>query len=99
MNQVTPVNNKATITFGTTKMLFYTDIYNTMITFPDKPILLATDDIKACFRFTQIHADLSGAYGFNAGGYFNLAKAMVFGSKASASSWEPFRQAIEALSA
>jgi hypothetical protein len=33
-----------------------------------------------------------------AGGYYNLATAMVFGSTTSASSWEPFRQAIEALS-
>ncbi len=32
------------------------------------------------------------------GGYYNLATAMVFGSMTSASSWEPFRQAIEALS-
>jgi hypothetical protein len=90
MNQVTPVKNKEPITFGTTKMQFYIDIHNTQISFPDKPILLATADIKACFCFLQIHADLTGVFGFNAGGYFNLATAMVFGSKASASSWEPF---------
>ncbi len=35
---------------------------------------------------------------FWAGGYYNLATAMVFGSTTSASSWEPFRRAIEALS-
>jgi hypothetical protein len=51
MNKVAPVNNEAPITFGTTEMLFYTDIYNTRISFPDEPILLATADIKACFRF------------------------------------------------
>jgi hypothetical protein len=39
-----------------------------------------------------------GAFGFLAGGYFNLATAMVFESTASASSWEPFRHAIQALS-
>jgi hypothetical protein len=38
------------------------------------------------------------AFGFLAGGYFNLATAMVFGSTASTSSWEPFRHAIQALS-
>ena len=47
----------------------------------------------------MLHANLSGAFGFNAGGYFNLATAMVLVSKASASSWEPFCWAIEALSA
>ena len=38
-----------------------------------------------------------GAFGFISGGYLFLAIAMVFGSIASASSWEPFRHAIEAL--
>jgi hypothetical protein len=41
---------------------------------------------------------LTGAFGFIARGYFNLATAMVFGSTASASSWEPFWHAIQALS-
>ncbi len=98
MNQVTPVTNEAPITFGTVKKQFYIDIYNTRISFPNMSILLGTADIKACFRFARVHADLTGAFGFNAGGNYNLATAMVFGSKASASSWEPFRRAIEALS-
>ena len=73
-------------------------IYNTRISFPDATILLGTADIKACFCFPRIHADLTGAFGFNAGGYFNLAIAMVFGSTALASIWEPFCHAIEAMS-
>ncbi len=59
---------------------------------------MAMADVKACFHFPCIHADLTGAFGFLAGGYFNLATVMVFGSTASASSWEPFRCAIQALS-
>jgi hypothetical protein len=55
-------------------------------------------DVKACFCFPCIHADLTGVFGFLARGYFNLATAMVFGSTASASSWEPFWHAIQALS-
>ena len=92
LNQVTPMANKAPITFGSTKMQFLIDIYNTRISFPDAPILLGTAGIKACFQFPRIHADLTGAFGFIAGGYFFLAIAMVFGSIASASSWEPFHQ-------
>jgi len=42
--------------------------------------------------------DLTGTFGFMAGGFYNLATAMVFGSTTSASSWEPFRRGIEALS-
>ena len=68
------------------------------ISYPDMPILLGTADIKSCFRFARIHADLTGAFGFNVDGFFNFATAMVFGSKASASSWEPFHGVIENLS-
>ena len=99
LNQITPMDDEAPITFGSTKIRFLIDIYNTRISFPDDPILLGTANIKACFRFPQIHADLTGAFGFIAGGHFFLAIAMVFGSIASASSWEPFCRAIEALSA
>ena len=68
MNQVTPVDNEAPITFGTAKLQFLTDVYNTRISFPDEPVLLGTADIKACFCFPRIHADLTGAFGSNAGG-------------------------------
>jgi hypothetical protein len=98
MNQVTPVIREAPITFGHVKMQLYTDIYNTRVSYPTFTLLLAMADVKTCFRFPSIHADLTGAFGFLAGGYFNLATAMVFGSTASASSWEPFRRAIQALS-
>ena len=54
LNQVTRTENEAQITFGRTKILFLTDIYNTRISFPNVPILLATADIKACFRYTRI---------------------------------------------
>jgi hypothetical protein len=98
MNQVTPITREAPITFGHVKMQMYIDIYNTYITYLTFIILLAMADIKACFHFPCIHADLTGAFGFLAGGYFNLATAMVVGSTASASSWEPFWHAVQALS-
>jgi hypothetical protein len=98
MNQVTPITREAPITFGHVKMQMYIDIYNTPITYPTFIILLAMADVKACFRYPCIHADLIGAFGFLARGYFNLATTMVFGSTASASSWEPFGCAIQALS-
>ncbi len=98
MNQVTPVSCEAPKTFGHVKIQLYIDIYNSQISHPIATILLGMADIKACFCFPQNHPDLTGAFGFMAGGYYNLAMAMVFGSMTSASSWEPFRQAIEALS-
>ncbi len=98
MNQVTaPMIHEASINFDHVKMQLYTDIYNTQVSYPTLTILLAMADVKACFCFPCIHADLTGAFGFLAGGYYNLATAMVFGSTASASSWEPFRRAIQAL--
>jgi hypothetical protein len=90
MNQVTPVNREAPITFGHVKIQLYIDIYNMRISHPNKTILLGMADIKACFRFPRIHPNLTGAFGFKAGGFYNLATAMVFGSVISASSWEPF---------
>ncbi len=98
MNQVTSITREAPITFRHVKMQLYIDIYNTCIAYPTFIILLAMADVKACFCFPCIHADLTGAFGFLARGYFNLATIMVVGSTTSASSWEPFRCAIQALS-
>ncbi len=98
MSQVTPITREAPITIGHVKMQLYIDIYNTSITYPTFIILLAMADVKACFCFPCIHAELTGTFDFLARGYFNLATAMVFGSTASTSSWEPFRHAIQALS-
>ncbi len=90
MNHVPPLTRKAPINIRHVKMQMYIDIYNTCITYPTFIILLAMADVKACFCFPCIHANLTGAFGFLSGGYFNLDTAMVFGSSASASSWEPF---------
>jgi hypothetical protein len=98
MNQVTPTRNEMPITFGSVKRKMLIDIYNLRVSYPSATILLALADIKACFRFARIHPDLTGAFGFLAGGFYHLATAMVFGSTTSASSWEPFRHAIEAMS-
>ncbi len=97
MNQVTPVTQEAPVTFGHVKSQIYMDNYNMRISYPTATILLGLADVKASFRYPRIHADLTGAFGFTAHELYNLATAMVFGSTASASSWEAFRRAIEAL--
>ena len=98
LNEVTLLELEAPITFGNTKKIFLTNLYNAPISSPDKVILLAMADIKACFCHPQLHPYLTGAFGFNAEHLYYLATAMVFGSIALASSWEAFRRAIEALS-
>ncbi len=97
MNQVTPVAQEVPVTFGHVKSQIYMDIYNTCISHLTAMIILGLADVKACFRYPRIHAYLTGAFGFIADELYNLATAMVFGSTASASSWEAFRRAIEAL--
>jgi hypothetical protein len=97
MNQVTPVTQEAPVTFSHVKSQIYMDIYNTRIIYPTAIILLGLADVKACFRYPRIHADLTRAFGFIADELYNLATAMVFGLTASVSSWEAFRQAIKAL--
>ncbi len=85
--------------FGHVKSQIYMDIYNTCIriSYPTASILLGLADVKVCFLYPRIYADLTGAFGVIADELYNLATAMIFGSTASASSWEAFRQAIEAL--
>ncbi len=90
MNQITPIAKESPITFGHVKIQVFIDLYNMRISYPTPAILIALADIKACFRFARIHADLTGAFGFLADDLYNLATAMVFGSTASASSWESF---------
>jgi hypothetical protein len=90
MNQVTSVTHEAPVTFVHVKIQLYINIYNTHVSHPNDVILLGMADIKACFCFPRIHPDLTGAFGFKEGGYYNLATAMVFGPTTSTSSWEPF---------
>jgi hypothetical protein len=49
MIQITLVAQEAPITFGRVKIQLYIDIYNTRIHYPLAVILLAMDNIKACF--------------------------------------------------
>jgi hypothetical protein len=98
MKEVTSTTYEAKVTFGNTKKRFLTDLYNLRISNPSSMILMALADVKACFRFGRIHPDLTGAFGFLADGFYNLATAMVFGSNTSASSWEPFQHGIKSLS-
>ena len=90
LNKVPPMELEAPITLGNTKKLFITNFYNTRISFPDKVILLAMADIKACFCHPRLHPDLTGAFGYNAEHLYYLATAIVFGSIALVSSWEAF---------
>jgi len=94
MNMVTPMELEMEITFGTAIW-----IWNLRISYPDEDIFLAFLDISSCFRFPRIFPGLVGAFGFIVGPIFYAANAGVFGSVASASSWEPFRVAIAALTA
>ena len=97
MNEITPTETEAPITFGNSMELFLTHVYNTRITYPNQDILVAAPDIKACFRWPKNHADLAGAMSFVIGPILYLAAAMVFGSSCSPTSWEAFRRGIMAL--
>jgi hypothetical protein len=97
MNQVTSVAQEALVNFGHAKSQIHMDIYNTRISYPIATILLGLADVKACFRYPRIHADLTGGFDFIADQLYNLTTSMIFGSTATASSWEAFRQAIKAL--
>ena len=97
MNEVTPMEEEALITFEYVYMAFCICIYILRISFPKEDILLASIDISSCFRWPCVHPDLAGAFGFMIGPLYYAENTMVFGSVASATSWEPFRQGIAAL--
>lgn len=97
MNDITPTDLEAEITFGEAKMQLLVSIYNWRISFPLAIIYLAWADITACFRFPRVAADLTGAFGFLALQLYFLAIGMVFGSNTSPTSWEPLRRSIQAL--
>ena len=99
MNMVMPMELEMEITFGTAFTDLCIWIWNLRISYPDEDIFLAFLDISSCFCFPRIFPDLVGAFGFIVGPIFYAANAGVFGSVASASSWEPFRVAIAALAA
>ena len=84
MNEVTPMEQEALITFGYVYMAFCILIYNLRISFPKDDILLAFIDISSCFSWPRIHPDLAGAFGFMIGPLYYAANIMVFGRVASA---------------
>ena len=96
-NKLTPIEEEAEVIFGPVKILFYWLIYNLRVSFPDEVIVLALADIKACFRFSRTQSELAGVFGCLTNSFYCLAIVMVFGSNASASSWEPFCRAIKGL--
>ena len=79
MNDITPTDNKAQITFGYVFMAFIVWIYNLRISFSNEESLLAFMDITACFRWPHINPDLVGTFGFLIGTYYFAANAMAFG--------------------
>ena len=94
MNEVTPTDNKADITFGYVYLAFQIWIWNLRITFPNEEILLAFIDISSCFCWPRIFPCLVGAFGFMIGPLFYAANYMVSGSVSLATLWEPFQRAI-----
>ena len=97
LDDQTPIDEEAEVTFGTVKYGFYWLIYNLRVRYPEAPIYLSLAGVKACFRFPRIHPDLTGAFGFLTNNFFCLAVAIVFGFNTSSTCWEPFRRAIEGL--
>jgi hypothetical protein len=95
LNLETTTENEAVIDFGKTKRNLLTNIYNWQISYPRERVFLALTDITACFRFQWLAADVTGAFGFLTEYLYFTSTSLVFGSNTSASSWEPFRRAIQ----
>ena len=100
MNDIIPLEDEADITFGRVKPDYLKYLFNLRVLHPNEEIYLANADVKAAHRYPRIQPDLTGAFGFVIRGlYYFIATAMVFGSIISATAWEPFRRAIETMTA
>jgi hypothetical protein len=97
LNEFIPTKFKANINFGYAENNLLARIYNWRVSHLQMKIFLALADVTTFFCFPRMHADLTKKFGFMVDNFFFLATSMVFGSNASASSWEPFRRAIQAL--
>jgi hypothetical protein len=95
LNHETSTDYETNIDFGKGKMNLLISIYNWRVSYPREMIYLALADITACFRFLRIFADVVGAIGYVAKGRYLVLTSHVFDSNTSASSWEPFRRAIQ----
>lgn len=90
MNEVTPIDKKAPITFGWVYFAFCIWIWNLRICYSDEDILLAFIDILSYFCWPRITPDLVRAFDFVVDAVFFVANAMVFGFTTLESSWESF---------
>ena len=99
-NDYVRLDGEPPITFGRTLRDFATHLYNTRVSYPDQDIDIAAADVKACFRWPRLFPEFAAPFGFIITGmYYFICTAMVFGSRVSASSWEPFRRTIETMTA
>jgi hypothetical protein len=97
LSEFTCTEFEANVDFGHAKMNLLCRIYNWRVSYLREIIFLALADITACFRFPRIHADLTGAFGFSAKQLFFFGNKYGIWLKSYASSWEPFRKAIQSL--
>ncbi len=97
LNHETSMENEAIIDFGKAKTNLLINIYNWRISYPREIIFQALADITACFRFPRLAAYVTGAFGFLTEHLYFISMSHVFGSNTSASSWEPFRRAIQIM--
>ena len=96
MNDIVPLEKEAIATFGRVKNDYSTHLFNTRASYPKADIDLSFADITSAHRYTRVYPCLTAAFGYMiVGMYYFITTAMVFGSRVSATSWEPFRRAIE----
>ena len=100
MNDALTLHNEAPITFDFVLMTFMPYLFNTCISYLRTNNESDSTDIKACHRYPQFPPDLATALDFIITGlYYFISTAMIFGSRGSASSWEPFHRAMKAMTA
>ena len=93
-NEKTDMTDETVVTLDYLYLAFCTRVFNMRASCPGLETLVASINISICFCYPRVFVDLVEAFCFYIGPLYFAANAMAFGSVASASSSEPFREAI-----
>jgi hypothetical protein len=98
INDWTNKANKPPITFPSAWQDYLIWLYNLRITYPDKEIYPADDDVSGAFRHLKYHPNVVAMHSYRILEFFAVATGTTFGDCSSPSNWDVVAQARAANS-
>lgn len=89
INDWTHKDNEPPLTFASAEMGFMVWLYNLRITYPDKELYIADDDVSGAFRLMRYHPNLMALHTSRQAGYCVINTGGTFGDNTSPSNFDP----------